>query len=161
MLFTFDYWFSCKYCKSCKCFNFYNKTTFTNTLKPKRNTMEIKELTRAEEQIMQVLWQLQKGYVKDVLEVLPEPKPAYNTVSTIIRILETKGFVGHTAYGKSHEYHPVISKDQYQNFATDKLMNGYFDNSVKRMFSYFVKKEKIDLKEADEIMKLIEKLKEK
>jgi len=80
--------------------------------------MEIKELTRAEEQIMQVLWQLQKGYVKDVLEVLPEPKPAYNTVSTIIRILETKGFVGHTAYGKSHEYHPVISKEQYQNFAT-------------------------------------------
>eukprot|EP01037_Dinobryon_pediforme_P017241 gene17241-17431_t len=68
--------------------------------------MEIKELTRAEEQIMQVLWQLKKGYVKDVIDVLPEPKPAYNTVSTIIRILETKGFVGHTAFGKSHEYHP-------------------------------------------------------
>ena len=123
--------------------------------------MEIKELTRAEEQIMQVLWHLKKGFVKDVLDVLPEPKPAYNTVSTIIRILEAKGFVGHKAFGKSHEYHPVISKDQYQNFATDKLMNGYFDNSEKRMFSYFVKKEKIDLKEADEIMKLIEKLKEK
>lgn len=123
--------------------------------------MEIKELTRAEEQIMQVLWQLKKGFVKEVIDVLPEPKPAYNTVSTIIRILEAKGFAGHTAFGKSHEYYPVISKEQYQNFATDKLMNGYFDNSVKRMFSYFVKKEKIDLKEADEIMKLIEKLKEK
>ena len=123
--------------------------------------MKIKELTRAEEQLMQILWQLKKGFVKDVMEQLPEPKPAYNTVSTIIRILETKGFVGHTAYGKSHEYHAVISKEEYQNFATDKLMNGYFDNSVKHIFSYFVKKEKIDLKEADEIMKLIEKLKSK
>jgi BlaI family penicillinase repressor len=123
--------------------------------------MEIKELTRAEEQIMQVLWQLKKGFVKDVLEQLPEPKPAYNTVSTIIRILETKGFVGHKAYGKSHEYHPIVSKEQYKNFAADKLLTGYFDNSVNRMLSFFVKKEKIDLKEADEIMKLIEKLKDK
>ncbi|PJJ80300.1 BlaI/MecI/CopY family transcriptional regulator [Mucilaginibacter auburnensis] len=123
--------------------------------------MEIKELTRAEEQLMQILWQLEKGFVKDVIELLPEPKPAYNTVSTIIRILETKGFVSHNAYGKSHEYYPVISKEQYQNFATDKLMSGYFDNSVQHMFSYFVKKEKIDLKEADEILKLIEKLKSK
>ena len=123
--------------------------------------MEIKELTRAEEQLMQILWQLQKGFVKDIIEELPEPKPAYNTVSTIIRILETKGFVDHTAFGKTHEYFPVISKEQYQNFATDKLMSGYFDNSVQHMFSYFVKKEKIDLKEADEIMKLIEKLKNK
>ena len=123
--------------------------------------MEIKELTRAEEQLMQILWQLEKGYVKDIIEELPEPKPAYNTVSTIIRILETKGFVDHVAYGKTHEYFPIISKEEYQNFATDKLMNGYFDNSVKHMFSYFVKKEKIDLKEADEIMKLIEKIKNK
>ena len=123
--------------------------------------MEIKELTRAEEQIMQVLWQLKKGFVKDVIDILPEPKPAYNTVSTIIRILETKGFVHHTAFGKSHQYHPIISREQYQYFATDKLLNGYFDNSVKRMFSFFVQKEKIDLKEADEIMKLIERLKDK
>ena len=123
--------------------------------------MEIKELTRAEEQLMQVLWQLEKAYVKDVIDLLPEPKPAYNTVSTIIRILETKGFVGHTAFGKSHQYHPIVSKDQYQDFASDKLLSGYFDNSVNRMLSFFVNKEKIDLKEADEIMKLIEKLKDK
>jgi BlaI family penicillinase repressor len=123
--------------------------------------MEIKELTRAEEQLMHVLWQIKKGYVKDVIDLLPAPKPAYNTVSTIIRILETKGFVGHTAYGKSHEYYPVISKDEYQNFASDKLLTGYFDNSVKRMFSFFVQKEKINVKEADEIMKLIEKFKDK
>lgn len=121
--------------------------------------MEIKELTKAEEQIMQVLWDLEKAFVKEVIEQLPEPKPAYNTVSTIIRILETKGFIEHTAFGKSHQYHPAITKEQYKNFATEKLLNGYFENSVESMFSFFVKKQKIDLAEADEILKLIEKLK--
>ncbi|HEX3386202.1 MAG TPA: BlaI/MecI/CopY family transcriptional regulator [Mucilaginibacter sp.] len=123
--------------------------------------MEIKELTRAEEQIMQVLWQLRKAFVKELIEALPEPKPAYNTVSTFVRILETKGFVDHEAFGKSHEYFPIVSKEQYQSFATDKLLSGYFDNSIKHMFSYFVNKERIDLKEADEIMKLIGELKDK
>jgi BlaI family penicillinase repressor len=120
---------------------------------------EIKELTRAEEQLMQILWDIQSGFVKDVMELLPEPKPAYNTVSTIIRILETKGFVNHIAFGKSHKYHPIISKEEYKDFATNKLMNGYFENSVESMFSFFVKNEKIDLAEADEILKMIEKLK--
>jgi BlaI family transcriptional regulator, penicillinase repressor len=123
--------------------------------------MEIKDLTKAEEQIMQVLWDLEKGFVKDVLKQLPEPKPAYNTVSTIIRILETKGFIAHQAFGKSHRYFPVISKEEYKSFATEKLLNGYFSNSVENMFSFFVKEKKLDLKEADEIMKLIEKLKKK
>lgn len=121
-------------------------------------TMEIKELTKAEEQIMQVLWDLGKGFVKDVIEELPEPKPAYNTVSTIIRILETKGFIDHEAFGKSHRYFPVISKEDYKSFATGKLLNNYFSNSVENMFSFFVKEKKIDLKEADEILKLIENL---
>jgi len=123
--------------------------------------MEIKELTKAEEQIMQVLWDLGKAFVKDVIEELPEPRPAYNTVSTIVRILETKGFVDHEAFGKSHQYFPVISKEQYKGFATEKLLSGYFSNSVENMFSFFVKEKKLDLKEADEIMKLIEKLKNK
>ena len=123
--------------------------------------MEIKELTKAEEQIMQVLWDLQKGFVKDVLNELPEPKPAYNTVSTIIRILETKGFIDHEAFGKSHRYFPVISKEKYKSYATEKLLSGYFSNSVENMFSFFVREKKLDLKEADEIMKLIEKLKTK
>jgi BlaI family penicillinase repressor len=105
------------------------------------------------------LWDIQSGFVKDVMEWLPEPKPAYNTVSTIIRILETKGFVNHTAFGKSHKYYPIISKEEYKDFATNKLMNGYFENSVESMFSFFVKNEKIDLAEADEILKMIEKLK--
>lgn len=122
---------------------------------------QIKELTRAEEQIMQVLWQLEKAFVKEVIDELPTPKPAYNTVSTFVRILETKGFIGHNSFGKSHQYYPLISKEEYQNFSADKLLTGYFDNSVERMFSFFVEKEKIDLKEADEIIKLIEKLKQK
>ena len=123
--------------------------------------MEIKELTKAEEQIMQILWNLGSAFVKDVIDQLPEPKPAYNTVSTIVRILETKGFVDHEAFGKSHRYHPVISREQYKSFATEKLLSGYFSNSVENMFSFFVREKKLDLKEADEIMKLIEKLKDK
>ena len=123
--------------------------------------MDIKELTRAEEQIIQVLWTLEKAFVKDIIDELPEPKPAYNTVSTIIRILETKGFVAHEAFGKSHQYYPLISREEYKSFATGKLLNNYFENSVESMFSFFLKEEKIDLKEADEIMKLIEKLKKK
>ena len=121
--------------------------------------MEVKELTKAEEQIMQVLWKLNSAFVKEVIDELPEPKPAYNTVSTIIRILETKGFVQHQAFGKSHRYAPAISKESYKSFATEKLLSNYFGSSVESMFSFFVNKNKIDVKEADEILKLIEKFK--
>ena len=121
--------------------------------------MELRELTRAEEELMQVLWDKEKAFVKDVIELLPEPKPAYNTVSTIIRILETKGFVDHTAYGKTHEYFPILSKEDYRTFITGKLMGGYFKNSVEEMLSFFVSQKQIDLKEADEILKMIEEMK--
>lgn len=123
--------------------------------------MEIKELTRAEEQIMQVLWDLRAAFVKEVIEQLEEPKPAYNTVSTIIRILESKGFVKHEAFGKSHRYSPAISKEAYKSFATEKLLSNYFGSSVESMVSFFVDKDKIDLKEAEEIMKLISSFKNK
>ena len=118
-----------------------------------------KELTKAEEQIMQVLWTLEKAFVKDIIEELPEPKPAYNTVSTIVRILQEKGFVSHKAYGKSHEYFTIISKEQYSTFATEKLVEGYFQNSFSSLFSFFSKKGKIDVNEADEIMKMINQMK--
>ena len=74
---------------------------------------EIKELTKAEDQVMQILWKIEKGFIKDIIEHMPEPKPAYNTVSTIVRILETKGFVDHQAFGKTHQYFPVITKEKY------------------------------------------------
>ncbi|MES2456600.1 MAG: BlaI/MecI/CopY family transcriptional regulator [Bacteroidota bacterium] len=121
--------------------------------------MEIKDLTKAEEQIMQIVWQLEQGFVKDVMDHLPEPKPAYNTVSTIIRILEVKGFIAHEAFGKAHQYYPVISKEDYKRHATEKLLGGYFENSVESMFSFFVKEEKLDLSDVDEILKMINNIK--
>jgi predicted transcriptional regulator len=116
-------------------------------------------LTKAEEEIMQILWKLGKGFVKDILEQFPEPKPAYNTVSTFVRILETKGFVSYKALGKTHEYFPLVSKDEYKKAETEKLLEGYFENSVESLFSFFIEKQKIDVREADEILKMIEKMK--
>jgi predicted transcriptional regulator len=121
--------------------------------------MEIKDLTKAEEQIMQILWQIEKGFVKQVIDLLPEPVPAYNTVSTIIRILETKGFVGHEAFGKAHQYFPLINREDYKRHATEKLLGNYFENSVESMFSFFVKEEKLDLSDVDEILKMISNIK--
>ena len=90
--------------------------------------MDIKELTKAEEQVMQILWEIKKGFVKEVIEKMPEPKPAYNTVSTIIRILEKKGFVGYNSFGKTHEYFPLIAKDEYRSFFLRNFMGNYFLN---------------------------------
>ena len=122
---------------------------------------ELKELTRVEEQIMQELWDLDKAFVKDIIDKLPDPKPAYNTVSTIVRILETKGFVAHEVFGKSHRYYPLVSKEEYRTFATRKLLYGYFDNSARNMLSFFVEEEKLDLKDADELLKMLEEVKKK
>ncbi len=122
---------------------------------------ELKELTRAEEQIMQELWDLDKAFVKDIIDRLPIPKPAYNTVSTIVRILETKGFVGHEAFGKSHRYYPLVSKEEYRTFATGKLLHGYFDNSPRNMLSFFLEEQQLDLKDADELLRLLEAAKKK
>ena len=119
--------------------------------------MEIRSLTRAEEEIMLILWQMGKGFVKDVLAEMPEPKPAYNTVSTIIRILEKKGVVGYTAYGKTHEYYPLISRAEYKRYEMKQLMENYFDNSLPQLVSFFVKEESLDQKELDEIMKIMKK----
>ena len=130
--------------------------------------MPIRELTKAEEEIMRVLWQLKKGFVKDVLAELPgsddgagsSAKPAYNTVSTIIRILEKKGLVGYTAYGKTHEYYPLITEEEYRRFQTEQLMSNYFDNSLKKLVSFFVSEKNISLSEADEIINLLNKKKD-
>lgn len=113
----------------------------------------MKELTKAEEQVMQVLWQLEKGFVKDVLDQMPEPKPAYNTVSTIIRILEKKGFVSYTAYGKTHEYYPLVKKDEYRHYYLKNFMSGYFGGSFKRLVSFFAKEENMDIQELEEMLK--------
>lgn len=114
-----------------------------------------KQLTKAEEQFMQVLWKLKLASVKEIIAELPVPKPAYNTVSTIIRILETKNFVGHTVKGRGYVYHPLVEKESYSNQSLHKLVDGYFDGSFKSMVSFFVKENKVDLLELDEILKMI------
>ncbi|MFZ4520540.1 MAG: BlaI/MecI/CopY family transcriptional regulator [Bacteroidales bacterium] len=113
------------------------------------------QLTRAEEEVMQILWKLEKGVVHDLLESFPEPKPAYNTVSTIIRILEQKGFVGHKAYGRTHEYFPVISKKEFTKSSFRGFMTNYFGNSYKSLASFFASEEKLSIRDLEEIQKTI------
>lgn len=117
---------------------------------------DMKELTKAEEQIMQVLWKLEKGVVKDIIASLPDPKPAYNTVSTIVRILEKKGFVSHKAYGKNHEYFPLISKDEYKKKFLKSFIKRYFGDSFQEMVSFFASRRDISLEELEEIRKLLQ-----
>lgn len=110
------------------------------------------ELTKAEEQVMQVLWELDQAFVKEVIEHMPEPKPAYNTVSTIIRILEKKGAVDHEAFGKSHRYFPKIDKKDYSLQQMKKLKSNYFSNSAKKMISFLVEEKDISIKDMEAIL---------
>jgi len=119
----------------------------------------MKELTRAEEQVMHVLWDLGKGFVKDIIERMPNPKPAYNTVSTIVRILETKGFIGHKAYGKTHEYFPVVSRPKYTQFYLNNMVKGYFNGSITSLVSFFAKENSLKANELEELMKKLEEIK--
>ncbi len=116
----------------------------------------MKELTKAEEQIMQILWKLKKGFVNDIMDTLHEPKPAYNTVSTIIRILEKKGFVSHNAYGKTHEYYPLVSKEEYTKGYMRGFMKNYFSDSYKNLISFFSKNEKLSVNELEDIIKMLQ-----
>ena len=115
--------------------------------------MEV-QLTKAEEQFMQVLWALEEGTIQDIIDELPEPKPAYNTVSTIIRILESKEVVDHKPKGRGYIYFPLIKKSDYSNQTLQKIVDGYFDGSFKSMVSFFMKKNDLDIKELDAILKL-------
>jgi BlaI family transcriptional regulator, penicillinase repressor len=117
---------------------------------------DLKELTKAEDQVMQILWKLEKAFVKDIVEEMPNPKPAYNTVSTIVRILETKGFVNHKAYGKTHEYFPTITKEKYTKFYLNNLIKGYFNGSFQNLVSFFAKENKMD---ANDLEKLLDEIK--
>ena len=113
----------------------------------------MKELTKAEEEIMQVLWELDSAFVKDIISQLPEPKPAYNTVSTIVRILQQKGFVGHEIHGKSHKYHPLITKDAYTRSFMKGFVKKYFSGSYRQMVSFFTKENNLSLNELEQLLK--------
>lgn len=123
--------------------------------------MQIKELTKAEEQVMQILWQLKDAMVKEIIDQMPEPKPAYNTVSTVVRVLEGKGFINHKAYGNSHVYFPLVIETDYKKFTFDKMMKNYFDNSYQSLVSFIANEKKLGLKELDELTTLINNLKNK
>ena len=118
----------------------------------------MEELTKAEERIMHVLWKLKKAFVKDIIDHLPDnPKPPYNTISSVVRILEKKGYVGFTAYGKTYEYFPLISKSQYRSAFIKKLLTNYFDNSAASLLSFIVKEEKLTEEELKKLKKIINK----
>lgn len=121
----------------------------------------MRELTKAEEQVMLILWEMKEGLVKEVIEKMEPPKPAYNTVSTVIRVLEGKGFISHKAIGNTHIYFPVITEEQYKHFAFDKVMNNYFENNYQSLVSFLVKEKNMDMNELDELIALAENLKNK
>ena len=117
----------------------------------------MKELTKAEEQLMQVLWKLNEGFVNDIIDQLPDPKPAYNTVSTIVRILERKGFVGHKAFGKTHQYFPLVSKKEYTRKFMKQFMGNYFGSSFKEMVSFFAKEDNMSIREIETLMEEVKR----
>lgn len=113
------------------------------------------ELTRAELEIMQILWKIERGFVNNILEAMPEPKPAYNTVSTIVRILEKKGFVAHNSFGKSHEYYPVVDRQSYTRGFMSNVLENFFGGSVGNMVSFLSHEKGITVSEADEIIEIL------
>lgn len=122
----------------------------------------MKELTKAEEQLMHYLWLLEKAYLKDIVEQYPEPAPAYTTISTVVNVLVKKGFIGFNTHGKSREYFPIISKEKYTQQSMNGLMSSFFDNSAKKFASFFTSQKDLSVEELQEIRKLIdEQIKER
>lgn len=118
----------------------------------------MEELTKAEERIMQVIWKLQKAFVKDIIDELEEePKPPYNTISSIVRLLEKKGYISYKAYGKTYEYFPTIAKEDYTKTTFSKMFSGYFDSSPASLLSFMVKEEKLSAADIEELKALIDK----
>jgi len=120
----------------------------------------MEKLAKREEQIMRVLWQLEKAFVKEIIAEMPDPKPHYNTVSTIIRILVKKGYVGHQSFGTTHQYYPIIEKkEEYQKTEVKNVLETYFSDSPSKMMLHFAKEDKISEEELKEILEMIKKKK--
>ncbi len=115
----------------------------------------MENLTAKEEEIMQVLWDLKKALVRDIMDKLPNSEQPYTTISSIVRILERKGFVSHKPYGKTHEYYPLISKVEYRKDKFKRFLNEYFDNSIESVVSFLVKEEKVSPEEIEELTRMI------
>lgn len=117
----------------------------------------VKTLTKAEEQIMQALWQTGPAFVKDMIGIMPEPKPHYNTVSTLIKILQEKGFVDYKAFGKSYQYFALISKEEYSRNTMQHFVKGYFSGSFSNMVSFFVKEKDLSVNDLEDLLEQIKK----
>jgi predicted transcriptional regulator len=116
----------------------------------------MKEITKAQEEILRVLWEIQEGVVTDVIDKLPDPKPAYNTVATVIKVLEKKGYVSHKVYGKTFVYYPVVTKEEYAQYTFSNSYMQLFNGSLNQVVSYFVKEDKVSLKELEELKNYLE-----
>jgi BlaI family transcriptional regulator, penicillinase repressor len=114
----------------------------------------MRELTKAEEQVMQILWNMEEGIVRDIVDQFQEPRPAYNTVSTVLRVLEKKGFVDHKAYGTTYVYFPLISKKDYSKFQFTNLIRNYFNGSFPKMAAFFAKENNLSIQELEEMMNM-------
>ena len=116
-------------------------------------------LTKAEERIMQILWDLKKGFIKDIQEQFLEPQPPYNTISTIVRVLVKKEIVSYKSYGGSYQYFPLITREEYRSDQMGRLMDNYFGNSLKEVVNFLSEKRDLDVDELDEALKMLEDLK--
>ncbi len=119
------------------------------------------ELTKAEEKIMQILWRIEKGFIKEILEHFDDPKPAYTTVATIVKILERKGFVSYKSYGNTNQFYPLVSKSEYSKKHINSIFNRYFKSSMKDVVSFFADNNKVNSNDIDEAIKLLTELKKK
>lgn len=117
------------------------------------------ELTRGEEEVMQILWRIGSGFVNDIIAETDEPKPKYTTVATFIKILENKGFVGHEVCGKSHRYYPVVTREEYARDRMKRMLGSYFGGSLAQMVSFFSQHEEISMEEMNEILEIMERAK--
>lgn len=118
-------------------------------------------LTKAEEKIMKILWKIEKGFINDILEKFPDPKPPYNSVSTIVRVLVKKEIVSFKKYGNTYEYFPLISKEEYKKSQMGKLIKDYYNNSLKQVVNFFSENKDLDIKEVDEVIKMLDEIKKK
>ena len=117
----------------------------------------MRKLTRKEEKLMKILWKLKKGFVKDIVEQYPDPKPHYNTVSSLVRLLQEKGFVGYSQYGNTYEYYPMVSREEYRKSFMKGVISDYFDNFYKNAVAFFVKEKGLKPEELEEILRMIRK----
>lgn len=121
----------------------------------------MKELTKAEQQVMQYLWKLKAAYLKDIVDEYPEPRPAYTTISTVVNVLVKKGFIDFELHGKARHYKPAVSKDRYMKQTFKGMLSNFFDDSTRQFASFFTQKTELSVKELKEIRALIDEQIEK